>query len=639
MTSPVLAFSPRVTCFPVVHGSGDCAVEVRRLLLEGKFDCLAVPLPKSFQDDVERAITFLPTPTVVTQRETPLYERLWKPEPTWKNEDEAGDSDAEEGADGDGPARLSFVPIDPCQPVITALRWALGEHVPRAFIDLETCPFESYSAPLPDPYAIKQTSLERFAAAVLPTLERPTGEQAQQRIAYMAQRLRQLESRYKSILCVCSILDWPWLREAFVERRPADAEDALVEETETYQVDSQTLLFMLGELPFITGMYEQARFELDDDTNLSIDGVKHLLMVARDAYRTEFKGRARKITPLHLRQCLKYIRNLSLVDRRLTPDLYTLVVAAQQILGDQYALHVAEAARTYPFPQISPYQTIKMSIDRGRLPDGETVEMTNRLAGPPLEWRTCELRRRPVKMEQDRWRMKWNPYQQCSWPPEDELIENFRAHVMERAKQILGADLARTEKFTTSIQDGIDIRETMRHWHDGELYVKVLPPNRGTLDSVVMLFDSPADPRDYPWRATWFAEHEEESTLAFFATDFSKEMIGPGICQATYGGAMFLFPPVSIPDIWLDPRLEFTDTLEERLVAAACLHSREPHVALMSGLPPGAGWRRLARRFGKKLLHVPLGQFSDSTIQQLRVMHVLNGRQVRSYAANFIRKA
>lgn len=642
MTS-VLAFGPRVTCFPVVHGSGDCAVEVRRLLLEGKFDCLAVPLPPSFQRDVEEAIQFLPTPALVTQRESPAGDKLWLPESEWSaavDDDSEDDPETDEDGGEEGLTTLSYVPIDPCQPVIAALRWAIEERVPRAFVDLETSPFEAYSAPLPDPYALKRTSLERFAAAVLPTLPRPVpGGQPEQRIRHMALRLRQLASRYRSVLCVCSLLDWPWLREAFVERAKSDAEEADVQATETFLADPQTLLFLLGELPFITGMYEQARAALDDDTNLSLDGVKQLLLSARDAYQGEFQGRARKIPPLLLRQCLKYIRNLSLIDRRLTPDLYTLVVASQQIAGDQFAMHVAETARAYPFPPTAPYQTLKMGVDQGRLPDGEVVRLVSRLAGPPLEWRTCQLKRRPARWEQDQWRMQWNPYQQCSWPPEDELIENFRSHVFERAQAILGADLARTEKFTTSIQDGIDIRETMRHWHDGGLYVKVLPPNRGRLDCAVMLFDAPADPREYPWRTTWFAEHENESTLAFFATDFRREMVGPGICLSTYGGALFLFPPIAIPDIWSDPRLDFTDTLEERIVAAACLHSREPHVALLSGLPPGAGWRRLASRFRKKLVHVPLGQFSDSTIQQLRMVHVLNGKQVRSYAAHFIRKA
>ena len=61
-----------------------------------------------------------------------------------------------------------------------------------------------------------------------------------------------------------------------------------------------------------------------------------------------------------------------------------------------------------------------------------------------------------------------------------------------------------------------------------------------------MLFDSPADPRDYPWRITWHAEHHDESTLSFFATNFMKDIVGPGIAAASYGGAMFLFPPRSI---------------------------------------------------------------------------------------------
>jgi hypothetical protein len=614
----ILRFSPRVTCLPVVHGSGDFALEARRWLLDERFDCVAVPLPPSFQASVEEAIGGLPSPAIVVQREPSSF-------------------DAGESSDR---RTLNYVPIDPCQPVIAALRWAIEERVAREFIDRETAHFEAYSAVLPDAYAVKRTTAARFAAAVLPTLPRPEpGSQPDLRIRHMAGRLRQLERRYRSVLCVCSLLDWPWLREAFVERRPVDEEEDTVEEVERFGVEPRNLLFLLGELPFITGLYERARSELEDDTNLSIDGVKELLLSAREAYQTEFKGRARRIGPHLLRQCLKYVRNLSLIDRRLTPDLYSLVVAARQTAGDQYALRVAEIAGTYPFAEDNQGPRLSLGVGQAQLPDGKVFDTVNRLAGPPMEWRSCELQRRPEKNEQKNWRMAWNPFEQCSWPPEDERIESFRAHVFDRARAILGADLAKTEKFTTSIQDGIDIRETMRHWHDGGLYVKVLPPSRARLDCVVMLFDSPADPREYSWRSTWFAEHPEESTLAFFATNFREQAIGPGICVATYGGAMFLFPPLYIPDIWSDRRLDFTDTLEERLIAAACLHARESHVALMSGLPPGAGLRRLAKRFGKRLVHVPLGQFSDSTIQQLRLLHVLNGKHVRSYAAHFIRKA
>jgi hypothetical protein len=646
MKSDVLKIGERITCLPVIHGSGEFALAVRRAMLEWDFDCVAVPLPPSFQADVERAIELLPVPTMVAQPEQQRFVTEWSPErdaidPEADDADEPLDlADGRYEGDGDDEEPVhSYVPIDPCQPVIAALRAAVAEHVSRAFIDLETSPFLPGTAVLPDPYALKQVALERFAAAVLPAIERPKERQHHERIVHMASRLRELESRHQSILLVCSLLDWPWIREAYVEQTESTAEDDAVQPTSIYQPDEKTLLFMLGELPFITGLYERARAELEDDENLSIDGVKELLLTARERYRADLKQRARKITPHLLRQCLKYVRNLSLFERRFMPDLYTLVIGAKQTAGDQFALHVAETAREYPYSEFSGYEPIKLGIDRGRLPDGTTVRLVNRLPGPPLSWRSCELQRRPARREREAWRMNWNPYSQCSWPPEDKQIEDFRAHVFDRARAVMGADLARTEKFTTSIMDGIDIRDTLRHWYEEQIYVKVLPPSRGKLDCVVMLFDSPADPRDYPWRTTWYAEHEEESTLAFFASDFGQELVGPGIALASYGGAMFLFPPVHIPDIWRDPELDFTETLEERLLAAACRYSTCPHIALVSSAPPGAGWRKLAARYRKKWVHLPLGQFSEQTIQQLRIVHVLNGHQVRSYAAEFIRKA
>ena len=199
-------------------------------------------------------------------------------------------------------------------------------------------------------------------------------------------------------------------------------------------------------------------------------------------------------------------------------------------------------------------------------------------------------------------------------------------------------DRVKTEKFTTSVKDGIDIRDTVRNWHTGEIFVKVLPPNKGRLDVAVMLFDSPADPRDYPWRTTWFAEHKDESTLAFYATDFSQQPVGPGICLAHYGGAMFIYPPVAIRDIWQDPRLDFANTLEERLIGAACMYSTCRHVALLSPAPPGPAWKKIAKRYKRTLVHLPLSRFSDSSVKQLRMVHVLNGKEIRSYAANYIRR-
>jgi hypothetical protein len=480
---------------------------------------------------------------------------------------------------------------------------------------------------------------EQFAAAVLPALPAPEDEDQFRRIHWMASELHRLSAQHESVLCLCNIMDWPWLRDAFnsAVERPAPPTWSETP-TESFGVSARTLTFMLGELPFITGLYEKARFELDDDENLSIDGIKSLLLHARDRYRDEFKSRARRITPQLLMNCLKYVRNLSLIERRFTPDLYTLVVASQQTAGDQFAIHVAETARDYPFAPSSDLPEIRFGIDRTILPDGSEFRPVCRLPGHPVVWRSCRLNARPDRRTKVEWQKSWNPYGQCSWPPEDVAIENFRTHVKNVALDLIGNDLARTEKFSASMKDGLDIRETLRNWHLGELHVKVFPPARGKIDCVVMLFDSPADPRDYPWRITWHAENHDESTLSLFATNFAEDMIGPGIALARYGGCMFLFPPRPVRDIWRDPQFDFVDTLEERLIAAGLHYSNERHIALMSHSPPGAGWRRLASKYKKKIVHVPMSRFGAATIEKLRMFHVLNGHHIRSFAEHFIRK-
>lgn len=616
-----LSLGPKIDVIPVVHGSGDSAIEARRRLLEKRYDCLAVPLPPSFEP-VAEAVDLLPTISVAYQRE----------QPSWSEDEEL---------------TASYVPIDPCQPVIAAIRVFRQERRPIAFVDAEVESFEPTSLVSPDPYALKTISLEAYSGSLLPVLGRPEHDQHRQRCRAMATRLSELSTCYQKVVLVCGINDWPWIADywfsltsrddvADQDLEPLATDD--VESVEVTGIAVETLAFATEELPFVVGRYEQARSSLDADDDLSVEGLKDLLVASRNHYVDEIGKNARPPSPQLFATFLKYVRNLSLVERRLTPDLYTLVVAARQIMGDTFAHSLITLARSYPFDTVD-RERVRFGIDRAELPDRSVVTMKNRLPGPPRSWRSCELTPQPTRIQRDQWKTRWNPFRQCSWPPEDTAIERFRTHVKEHALSLLGNDLARSEKFTTSLKDGLDIRETLRNWHTGDLYVKELPPTVGTLDCVVMLFDSPADPRTYPYRITWHAEHHDESTLGFFATDPQDDVIGPGISRARYGGALFLFPPRDIPEIWRDTRLDFTDTLEERLIAAGCLHSTENHVALLSAGPPGAGWKRLAKHFGKKLIHVPLTRFSQLTMEQLRSFHVLNGQEVRSYAADFIRKA
>jgi hypothetical protein len=456
-------------------------------------------------------------------------------------------------------------------------------------------------------------------------------------VCRQAFELHRLELDHERIVALVHMADWPWVREAYLHRRDYPEHENYFEPIHHRAVRDATLLFFLGELPFITALYERSRASLDADDNLSIDGVKQLLLEARDRAQVGRSTTSPDLTPHAMQLYLRYVRNVTLLERRLSPDLYTLVMAAKQFAGDRFARHLLETARDYPveYPPL-PMDEVKMGIGQADLPDAGVVQMLSRLPGMAVHWRTCQLIPEPPRKEKQRWRTAWNPFQQCSWPPEDERVESFHSHVRQQARLLIGADLARVEKFTTSVKDGVDIRETLRHWHQGDIYVREYPPARGGLDTVVFLFDVPADPDKYPWQTTWMAEHQEESTLGFFATDFRQDMVGPGIGRAQYGGVFFLFPPRLIPDIWSDPRLLQDGPLEDRLLVAALFHSQETHVAIVSPVPLKASWRQLARRLGKRLVHLPLSRFSARTIDKVRTVHVLNGKEIRSYAAKFI---
>ena len=95
----VFCLSPRLHVVPIRHGSADVARAIRELWLEHRFDCVALPLPASVENPVEEGIRRLPVVSVVVM-----------PEP-----------------DRDERSACSYIPLDPCQPVISTIRTAMEE--------------------------------------------------------------------------------------------------------------------------------------------------------------------------------------------------------------------------------------------------------------------------------------------------------------------------------------------------------------------------------------------------------------------------------------------------------------------------------------------------------------------------------
>ena len=100
------------------------------------------------------------------------------------------------------------------------------------------------------------------------------------------------------------------------------------------------------------------------------------------------------------------------------------------------------------------------------LPDEQIVRATNRLQGRTGHLALAVAPPASAAQDQPAVVLSLELNRQCSWPPEDSKIESFHTHVRDQAKAIIGADLAKSEKsLRPSMKDGIDIRESLRHWH------------------------------------------------------------------------------------------------------------------------------------------------------------------------------
>jgi hypothetical protein len=593
-----------IRCVPIIHGRGIFAQEVRRLFLAESYDCVAVELPLSLGPTVIEAIAYLPLVTAVVYQE------------------QAGE--------------YCYVPVEPGEAIIEAIRLAHEERRPIEFVDMDTESFPVVRPTLPDEYTISHVGLEKYYETVLPLLPpSEAGSIQERREAWMARQLNSLDKKYKKILFVCGMAHLEGIRRHFA-KPPRVKPDKVEYSPCIYAVNPDSLYLVMGEIPYIIYLYEKSRYALEIDTFDKTDSIKELLLETRKEFCHDFPEEIERLSPASMQITLNYLRNLCLMQGRLTPAMYDLVVAAQGVGGGGFGAKLVEMAKFYPY-QIAENDLPWLSMGMGTAwiePFGE-VSIKNRLPGPPFSLKNIRLERLPKKEKKQKWKRHWGAHSECSWPEEDERIENFTAHVRQRAMGLVGEDQSKVEKFVSSIKDGLDIRETLRQWHTGEIYVKEQPPARGEVGAVVFIFDS--NTNKYPWRSTWLAEHQNESTLCFYATDYAEDMVGPGIGRAFYGGALFIFPPIAIPNIWTDPQFKTAKNEMHLLTAASLTYSQTPYVAYVAKERPDLEMRSVARRLKRHLIYLPISNFSAYTLRKLRKFHVLQGHHIRSYARQYIR--
>ncbi|MCM2359603.1 MAG: hypothetical protein NDI77_15745 [Geobacteraceae bacterium] len=650
-----------VHALPILHYRMEFAHLVREAVKAVAPDCIAIELPATLEAPFVRAIGRLPQISVLTY--------------------EVSSASLLKGKTAVEAPQSVHLLVEPADPLVEAARLAQERGIPLQLIDLDLDDYPLHNEPLPDSYAVQRLGLaayyREYAAAFRDV---PPDREDLRREKGMAFRLSQLSGRYQRVLFVCGMHHLERVRRFFGEPQAEPLGRVRREGLRLFNLHPDSTREVLGEFPFLSAVYELRRgefppeparregglrksftlFELieggkraipeEEAMAQSLDRSARQVGVAGempDRQRVMFRlfqeasrhYRQETGETVHLwqrRAFFRFARNCALIEGQLLPDLYQLLCAARACLDDNFAYAFWRLASHYP------WQRETADLPTLRLKPEDLWGSSRRLRFRPRPRREAKglsrLRflQRKRELRPGEWLQGFDNPAICSYPPEDLVIEEYGRFLKKKGARQLSEEEGRVEPFSASMLDGIDMRETLRNLPGGRIYVRENRRVKGGVGSVVVVFDEDRGNDRFPYLMTWLGEHEQESDMAFYATQPADNIVGPGISRCEYGGFLLSSPPRRMLDVWHDRDYALARSKAELLLLAALDYSPEKHVVYAAPRPPRSIFRQLAARLGKKIVYLPLGSLSPVKLKRLRVFHVLYGNDKREIARDYI---
>ncbi|HXB67838.1 MAG TPA: hypothetical protein VNY05_06320 [Candidatus Acidoferrales bacterium] len=612
----------RFTYFPVVPGRLEFAIEVRQAILGSRPRVIALELPAGLQPAWLRAVARLPQISLI------FYP------------DESG-----------GENEAVYVPIEPADPFTEAIRTGLETGAEIVFVDPDASQRPHLKDAYPDTYAIRHIGLDRYIEAYRVYPQARSAELSQH-AAGIAWKLQGTDPA-ASVMVVLSLNLLDPVLDAMEEPQAQPMAKSKRDDIELLNAHPESLGEIAQEYPALQWRYENFRRQLTDaklpdvkptdakltdakltDANL-IDRRHAQLGVFRDAEKEYEASTGERIAHWQRRLLARYTRNLALAGNDLAAGIFDLTVAARSIADDNYAWDVWETASRYP-PQRteSDLMTVRISGDEVWM-NTRRIRLRRRLPSTKRRLRPYGLKPRKKEKVPGEWASQLNGTSICSYPPEDLVIEDYGRFLKHKGKSVLSEERVRVEPFTTSILDGIDLRETIRKWYEGRIYVRQFQKIQGEVGSVVVIFDEDRDNR-YSYMTTWLGENQNESDMAFYSTFPFENLVGPGIGRAEYGGFLMSLPARRMYDVWQDADYEAAESKPERLLLAALDYSVHRYVVYVAARPPRTIFKTIASRAGRTVIYIPIGQLSPVSLKKIRVVHVLDGYDKREIAKDYL---
>jgi hypothetical protein len=600
----------RFSYLPVVPGRLEFSIEVRRRILTERPAVVAIELPETLEEAYLEAIQRLPQISVI------FYN------------DPVSRSQRSDLNDESEPA--VYVPVEPADPFVEAIRSAqeIGAQVVFADPDANERPHlpDSY----PDSYALTSIPLSRYVEAYRVYPQERTDE-LERFAGGIAWKLQGADP-FARVLVVLSLNLVDPVLDAMEKPQPEPARRRR-ENLQLVNAHPECLGEITAEYPFLQERYEMFRVEMREPA--MVDRPRTQMALFQEAEHAYVLNTGEKIHRWQRRLLARYSRNLALTHNDLTASLFDLTIAARSIVDENYAWDVWETASRYSHQQTSSdIETVTISGEEVWL-NTKRIRLRRRL--PSTKRRLGNLGLKPRKKEKfpGEWASELNGASICSYPPEDMVIEDFGRFLKKKGKSVLSEERSTVEPFTASLLDGIDLRETIRNWHEGKIFVRNIRKIHGEVGSVVVIFDEDSQGK-YNYMTTWLGENQNESDMAFYSTYPFEHLIGPGIGRAEYGGFLMSLPARRMYDVWADPDYDFAETKAERLLLAGLDYSIQKYVVYVAAKPPRSIFRNIAARFGRTIVYVPIGQLSPITMKKIRVVHVLDGYDKRESAKEFI---
>jgi hypothetical protein len=590
-----------ITYFPVAPGRVEFSIEVRRRILETKPQVVAVELPGKLRDAYVRAIGRLPQMSVI------VY-----PDP---KDDE----------------RAIYIPVEPADPYTEAVRSAIEINAEVVFLEPDHGERPHLPDTYPDSYAVRRVGFEAYVNAYR-LHPQPRNDETSEHAAGIAWKLQGADPTAE-VLAVVSLNLLDPILDAMETPQEEPPRAPRFEDIRLINPHPDCLAEITVEYPYLQDRYEFYRIDMVDER--LIDKPRVQMDLLREAEAEYVRNTGEKMAHWQRRLVARYTRNLAQVNGELLAGAFDLATAARSIVDDNYGYEVWQMANRYPAQQAeSELETVNLSGEEIWL-NTKRLRIRRRLPRPKRRLRPVGLKKRGKEKRPGEWAQQTTGAAICSYPPEDLVIESYGRYLKKKAKSVLSEERARVEPFTTSVLDGIDIRETIRNWHKKQIYVRQVDRITGEVGAVIVIFDEDREDR-YTYLTTWLGEHQNESDMAFYSTEPFEHIVGPGIGRAEYGGFLMALPPRRMIDVWTDPDYDMAESKPERLLLAGLDYSLERHVVYVAPKPPRSIFRSIAAHLGRQIVYIPIGQLSPTKLERVRVVHVLDSYERRDIAREYI---